>query len=186
MANTAIRPFRIAVPDADLVDLRERLARTRWPEREPVSSEDAVNWTQGIPLDYMRELTAYWAQDYDWRVREARLNTFEQFVTEIDGLDIHFIHRRCANPDALPLVITHGWPGSIAEFAKVIEPFGSGLPCRVPVAARLWVLRQTGRAGLERPADRSGLGLLDGPARVPALWRPGWGLGCDGHHRDRP
>ncbi|MCB0934012.1 MAG: epoxide hydrolase [Mycobacterium sp.] len=122
MANTAIRPFRIAVPDADLVDLRERLARTRWPEREPVSSEDAVNWTQGIPLDYMRELTAYWAQDYDWRVREARLNTFEQFVTEIDGLDIHFIHRRCANPDALPLVITHGWPGSIAEFAKVIEP----------------------------------------------------------------
>ena len=112
-----IRPFRIQVPDADLTDLRERLLRTRWPDRECVD-----DWTQGIPLEYTRELAGYWAQDYDWRAREERLNGFPQFVTEIDGCDIHFIHRPSANPDALPLVITHGWPGSIVEFTKVIEP----------------------------------------------------------------
>jgi len=119
MANNspAIRPFRIAVSDGDLSDLRERLTRTRWPERECVP-----DWTQGIPLDYTRDLAAYWAEGYDWRAREAALNRFDQFVTEIDGVDIHFIHQRCANPDALPLIITHGWPGSIVEFSKVIEP----------------------------------------------------------------
>ncbi|NBP85385.1 MAG: epoxide hydrolase [Mycobacteriaceae bacterium] len=114
---TDIRPFRIAVPDEEVADLRDRLSRTRWPDRECVS-----DWSQGVPLDYTRELAAYWAQDYDWRAREARLNTFDQFVTEIDGLDIHFIHEPSANPDALPLIITHGWPGSIVEFAEVIEP----------------------------------------------------------------
>jgi len=112
-----IRPFRIAVPDEDLEDLRERLRHTRWPERECVG-----DWSQGIPLDYTRELVGYWAEGYDWRAREARLNGFDQFVTEIDGLDIHFIHQRSTDPDALPLVMTHGWPGSIAEFSKVIEP----------------------------------------------------------------
>lgn len=112
-----IRGFRIAVPDADLADLRERLHRARWPERECVP-----DWSQGIPLDYTRDLAEYWADQYDWREREARLNRFDQFVTEIDGLDIHFIHQRSDNPDALPLVMTHGWPGSIVEFAKVIEP----------------------------------------------------------------
>lgn len=112
-----IRPFRIAVPDDDLADLRDRLRRTRWPEQECVP-----DWSQGIPLDYTRELADYWAQRYDWRAREARLNRFDQFITAIDGLDIHFIHQRSANPDALPLVITHGWPGSVVEFSKVIEP----------------------------------------------------------------
>lgn len=112
-----IRPFRIAVPEPGLSDLRERLRRTRWPERECVD-----DWSQGVPLEYTRELAAYWADEYDWRAREERLNRFDQFITEIDGLDIHFIHQRSANPDALPLVITHGWPGSIAEFSKVIEP----------------------------------------------------------------
>ena len=116
-AAPAVRPFRIAVEDAVLIDMGERLARTRWPERECVA-----DWTQGIPLDYTRELADYWADGYDWRAREAGLNRFDQFVTEIDGLDIHFIHQRCARPDALPLIITHGWPGSIVEFAKVIEP----------------------------------------------------------------
>jgi len=115
--SSAVHPFRISVPDADLTDLRERLSRTRWPERECVP-----DWSQGIPLDYTRDLAAYWADGYDWRAREAALNRFDQFVTDIDGVDIHFIHQRCANPDALPLVITHGWPGSIVEFAKVIEP----------------------------------------------------------------
>ena len=112
-----VRPFRIAVPDGDLTDLRDRLARTRWPERECVD-----DWSQGIPLAYTRELAAYWANEYDWRARESALNRFDQFVTEIDGLDIHFIHQRSSNPDAFPLIITHGWPGSVVEFAKVIEP----------------------------------------------------------------
>jgi epoxide hydrolase len=112
-----INEFRIAVPDADLDDLKERLARTRWPEPECVD-----DWSQGIPLAYTRELANYWANDYDWRAREAALNRFDQFTTEIDGLDIHFIHQRATHDDAFPLVITHGWPGSIVEFHKVIEP----------------------------------------------------------------
>jgi epoxide hydrolase len=113
----AITPFRIAVPDDDLDDLRQRLARTRWPEPECVD-----DWTQGIPLGYSRELADYWARGYDWRSREALLNRFDQFTTEIDGLEIHFIHQRSADDDAFPLIITHGWPGSIVEFHKVIEP----------------------------------------------------------------
>ena len=112
-----IRPFLIEVPEEQLEDLRERLRRTRWPDRECVD-----DWSQGVPLDYTRELTGYWADGYDWRAREARLNGFDQFLTGIDGLDIHFIHQRSKNPDALPLVMTHGWPGSIVEFVKVIEP----------------------------------------------------------------
>ena len=115
MADT--NPFRIAVPDDDLDDLRRRLAGTRWPEPECVD-----DWSQGIPLDYTRELAAYWAHGYDWRAREALLNRFDQFTTDIDGLDIHFIHQRSPHDDALPLIITHGWPGSIVEFHKVIEP----------------------------------------------------------------
>ncbi len=112
-----IRPFRIDVPDAVLEDLRDRLTRTRWPEAECVD-----DWSQGMPLAYTRELAGYWAEDYDWRSREAALNRFDQFVTEIDGLDIHFIHQRSPHVDALPLLITHGWPGSIVEFHKVIQP----------------------------------------------------------------
>ncbi len=113
----SINPFRIAVPDADLDDLKDRLARTRWPEAECVD-----DWTQGIPLAYTRELADYWAGEYDWRAREAALNRFDQHTTEIDGLDIHFIHQRSQQDDAFPLLITHGWPGSIVEFHKVIEP----------------------------------------------------------------
>lgn len=112
-----VRPFRIAVSDDALADLRDRLTRTRWPEQECVD-----DWSQGIPLAYTRELAAHWADEYDWRAREAALNRFDQYVTEIDGLDIHFIHQRSSNPDALPLIITHGWPGSVVEFTKVIEP----------------------------------------------------------------
>jgi epoxide hydrolase len=115
MADT--NPFRIAVPDDDLDDLQRRLAATRWPEPECVD-----DWSQGIPLEYTRELAAYWADGYDWRAREALLNRFDQFTTDIDGLDIHFIHQRSPHDDAFPLIITHGWPGSIVEFHKVIEP----------------------------------------------------------------
>ncbi|WP_110817822.1 epoxide hydrolase family protein [Mycolicibacterium peregrinum] len=117
LSDPLIRPFRIAIPDADLVDLKQRLNRTRWPEPECVE-----DWTQGIPLDYTKELAAYWANEYDWRAREAALNRFDHFTTEIDGLDIHFIHQRSGREDAFPLLITHGWPGSIVEFHKVIEP----------------------------------------------------------------
>lgn len=117
MTDSLIRPFRIAVSDADLDDLKQRLSRTRWPEPECVD-----DWTQGIPLSYMRDLAEYWATEYDWRSREAALNRFDHYTTEIDGLDIHFIHQRSTREDAFPLVITHGWPGSIVEFHKVIEP----------------------------------------------------------------
>ena len=113
----AVRPFCIDVADDDLDDLRTRLSRTRWPEAECVQ-----DWTQGIPLGYTRDLTAYWADVYDWRSREAALNRFDQFIVEIDGVDIHFIHQRSPHEEAFPLVITHGWPGSIVEFRNVIEP----------------------------------------------------------------
>jgi pimeloyl-ACP methyl ester carboxylesterase len=114
---TEIRPFTIAVPDEDLDDLRRRIWATRWPEAEVVN-----DWSQGVPLAYLKEVAAYWADGYDWRRAEAALNGFDQFVTEIDGVDIHFIHQRSPSPDAFPVVMTHGWPGSIVEFHKVIGP----------------------------------------------------------------
>jgi epoxide hydrolase len=112
-----VTEFHIEIPEADLSDLRERLARTRWPESETVE-----DWSQGVPRAYMQELCSYWAEGYDWRATEARLNTLPHFRTEIEGLGIHFVHVRSPHPDALPLVITHGWPGSIVEFLKVIGP----------------------------------------------------------------
>ena len=117
MTADSLRPFTISVPDADLDDLRERLARTRWPEREPVD-----DWSQGVPLAYLRELCADWADRYDWRATEARLNRLTQFRTMISGLDFHVVHVASPHRDALPLVITHGWPGSILEFEEVIGP----------------------------------------------------------------
>jgi epoxide hydrolase len=116
-AEAEIRPFRVEVPQADLDDLRERLARTRWPEELP----DA-GWDYGVPLAYVRELADYWRTSYDWGTQEARLNAFPQFTTTIDGQNIHFLHVRSPEPDALPLVLTHGWPGSAAEFLRVIGP----------------------------------------------------------------
>ena len=111
-----IRPFTLNIPEAALTDLHLRLDQTRWPERETVD-----DWSQGTPLAVLREITAYWRLGYDWRACEARLNAFGQFMTEIDGLDIHFLHVRSARADALPLVMTHGWPGSVIEFMGVIE-----------------------------------------------------------------
>jgi epoxide hydrolase len=115
--SDAVTPFRIQTSDDALDDLRRRLRATRFPDREPVD-----DWSQGIPLAYMQEVCAYWAEKYDWRERERRLNAFPQFRTEIDGLGIHFYHARSKHPDALPIVITHGWPGSVVEFQKVIGP----------------------------------------------------------------
>jgi epoxide hydrolase len=112
-----VDPFRIAVPDEVLDDLRRRLRATRWPERETVP-----DWSQGVPLAYLQEVCGYWADGYDWRAREAALNRFPQFTTTVDGLLLHFLHVRSPHPDAVPLVLTHGWPGSVAEFAAVIGP----------------------------------------------------------------
>ncbi len=112
-----IQPFQISASDEELEDLRRRLQNTRWPE-----AETPDDWSQGIPLAYTQEVCTYWAEKYDWRAREARLNRFEQFKTGIDGLGIHFVHVRSPHENALPLVITHGWPGSIVEFQKIIEP----------------------------------------------------------------
>ncbi len=113
----AIRPFHIAFPEEDLVDLRRRIVATRWPDRETVTDQ-----SQGVQLGTMRELAEYWATGYDWRKCEARLNALQNFITEIDGLDIHFIHARSKHPNALPLIVTHGWPGSVVEQLKIIEP----------------------------------------------------------------
>jgi len=112
-----VTEFRIEVPEEDLGDLRDRLRRARWPERETVQ-----DWSQGVPLAYLQDLCRYWAQEYDWRRAEARLNALAQFRTTLDGLAIHFVHVRSPCPDALPLVLTHGWPGSIVEFLDAIGP----------------------------------------------------------------
>jgi pimeloyl-ACP methyl ester carboxylesterase len=115
---TGIRPFpQLNYPESELADLRRRINATRWPERETVTDD-----SQGVPLALMQELARYWGSDYDWRKCEARLNDIPQFVTEIDGLDIHFIHVRSQHEDALPLIVSHGWPGSVIEQLKIIEP----------------------------------------------------------------
>ena len=117
MTRTEVRPFRINVPEEELVDLRRRIGATRWPERETVTDQ-----SQGVQLVMIQELARYWATDYDWRKCEAKLNTLPQFMTEIDGLDIHFIHVRSEHENALPLIVNHGWPGSIIEQLKIIDP----------------------------------------------------------------
>ena len=118
--DTDIRPFRVAIPQDDLDDLRNRLARARWPTELP-----GVGWSRGVPLDYLKGLAAYWGADYDWRAQEADLNAFPQFTTEIDGQTIHFIHARSPESDALPLVLLHSWPGSIVEFTRLIGPLSN-------------------------------------------------------------
>ena len=115
--TTAIRPFHVSFPDGALADLKRRVAATRWPERETVADQ-----SQGVQLATVEKLARYWATDYDWRKCEARLNALPQFVTTIDGLDIHFIHVRSKHPHALPIIVTHGWPGSIIEQLKIIDP----------------------------------------------------------------
>ncbi|HEY1590616.1 MAG TPA: alpha/beta fold hydrolase [Solirubrobacteraceae bacterium] len=136
--------FRIEIPDAQLDDLHDRLARTRWPDAETVD-----DWSQGIPRAYVQELCDHWRTGYDWRATEARLNAIPQFKTEIDGLNIHFLHLRSERANALPLILTHGWPGSVLEFMKVIEPLSQDFDVVVP--------------------SLPGYGFSDRPAR------PGWG-----------
>src|SRR5262245_10646771 len=114
---TEIRPFHVEIPDEELAELRRRVAATRSPTKELVEDR-----SQGVQLATIQALARYWATDYDWRRAEAKLNALPQFTTEIDGVDIHFIHVRSSHDDAMPLIITHGWPGSIFELLKVIEP----------------------------------------------------------------
>jgi epoxide hydrolase len=115
--TSGIRPFRIEVPQADLDDLRDRLDRTRWPAEVP-----GIGWTRGVPLDYLKDLADYWANDFDWRRQEARLNELPQFATTIEGQNVHFLHVRSPEPDAMPLIICHGYPGSVVEFVNIIGP----------------------------------------------------------------
>ena len=115
--KTAIRPLRIHAPESQLIDLRRRIKATRWPDRETVTDD-----SQGVPLAMIQELARHWSTDYDWRKVEAKLNALPNFVTEIDGVDIHFIHVRSKHDNAMPLVVTHGWPGSIIEQLKIIDP----------------------------------------------------------------
>src|ERR1700681_3114417 len=115
--RTAIRPFHVNVSEAELTDLRRRIKATRWPEKETVADT-----SQGVPLAPLKDLARYWATEYDWRKCEAELNALPQFTTEIDGLDIHFIHVRSKHKGALPVIVTHGWPGSVIEQLKIIDP----------------------------------------------------------------
>ncbi|MGW0765526.1 epoxide hydrolase family protein [Streptomyces sp. NPDC002676] len=115
--DDSLRPFHIQIPDSELEDLYHRLDRTRWPDELP-----GVGWDYGIPLNYLKELAQYWRHEYDWRAAEARLNEWPQFITTIDGADIHFAHIRSPEPDATPLIVTHGWPGSIVEFERIVGP----------------------------------------------------------------
>ena len=116
-SSSSVRPFTVSIPDAEIDDLKHRLATTRWPNPETVP-----DWSQGVRLENTQALTRYWQYSYDWRRFESELNRFPQFLTEIDGLDIHFIHVKSKNPGVLPLILTHGWPGSIVEFLKLIGP----------------------------------------------------------------
>ena len=128
-AVTLLEPFQIAVPDADLIDLRRRLSAARWPSRETVSG-----WSQGVPRDVLRQLCEHWHAAYDWRATEQRLNRLPHYRTAIDGLSVHFIHVRSPVADAVPLIMTHGWPGSFLEFEQVVErladPAAFGEPSR--------------------------------------------------------
>ncbi|WP_406173393.1 epoxide hydrolase N-terminal domain-containing protein [Streptomyces sp. NBC_00996] len=157
--NPAIRPFTFEFPEAELEDLRARIVATRWPEKETVADQ-----SQGTQLETMKELARYWASEYDWRKAEAKLKALPQFVTEIDGLDIHFIHVRSKHENALPLIVTHGWPGSIIEQLKIIEPLTntSGLP-----EQDFRATFPTVRAGAVLAPDASGMPALLESVRHP-------------------
>ena len=159
----AIRAFRVDTPEEDLDDLRQIIAATRWPSKELVADR-----SQGVQLATLQELARYWATDYDWRKAEARLNALPQFTTEIDGVEIHFIHVRSQHEDALPLIMTHGWPGSVIELLETVGPLtdptahGGQRRGRVPpgaaVLARLRLLRRADRARLGRRPHRDARG----------------------------
>ena len=168
--KTAVRPFRVNVPEAELTDLRRRIKATRLPEKEPVT-----DMSQGVPLATIEKLARYWANGYDWRKCEARINAVPNFITEIDGLDIHFIHARSKHENALPIIVTHGWPYSVAALLKIIEPLtnptahggrASDAPCRDPVDSGLRIF---GKADLDRLGPRAHRARLGGVDESPGL-----------------
>ena len=183
--DTAIQPFRVNIPEADLADLKRRLAATRWPDKETVGDQ-----SQGVQLAKLQELVRYWGTDYDWRKAEATLNAYPQFMTNIDGVDIHFIHVRSHHPNAMPLIIAHGWPGSVFEQIKLIGPLTDPTKYdgRAEDAYDVVIPSLPGFGFSARPAE-AGWGLerigsaFDRPHEAPgvcALRRARWRLGS-GH-----
>ena len=174
MPDAAIEPFRAEISEADLDDLHERLARVRWPDELP-----GAGWDYGVPLSYTRELVAYWRDGFDWRAQEARLNQQPQFVTEIDGQHVHFLHVRSPEPDALPLICTHGWPMSVFEYLDLIGPLTDprahgGDPADafhvvVPSLPGVGFSGPTSEPGLGHPTHRARMGAADDAARLRAL-----------------
>ncbi|WP_230466571.1 epoxide hydrolase family protein [[Actinomadura] parvosata] len=157
-----MRPFRVSVPGRELAKLRRRLTATRWPDRETVADT-----SQGVPLALMREVTSYWARQYDWRKGEAKLNALPQFVTQVDGLDIHFVHVRSKHANALPLIVTHGWPGSVFEQLKIIKPLTdpTAYGASAADAFHLVIPSVPGYGFSERPAETGW-----GPVRIAKAW----------------
>ncbi|MFI7446845.1 epoxide hydrolase family protein [Nonomuraea sp. NPDC049714] len=168
-----MKPFHVNVPQADLDDLRDRLHRTRWARRLP-----GAGWQRGVPVEYLRELAAYWADEFSWREQEARLNVFPQFTTEIDGQPIHFVHARSPEPHALPLIMTHSWPNSVAEFLDVIgpltDPRAHGLDPAIAFHVVAPSLPGFGFSPFPEPADGPADGPVEGRpwsvARVARTW----------------
>ena len=186
----AVRPFTIPkVPEAELKELRSRIAATRWPDRETVTDD-----SQGVPLAMLQGLARYWATDYDWRKCEAKLNALPHFITEIDGLDIHFIHVRSGHDNALPLIVTHGWPGSVIEQLKIIgpltDPTAHGAAASDAFHLVIPSLPGYGYSGKPRQRrlgprpHRTRLGRADEAPRLPALRLARRRLGRGGHERD--
>ena len=160
--DAALRPFRIEIPAAALDDLKHRLLNTRWPMESPVAG-----WERGVPRGYLKGLAQYWATEFDWRTHEAQLNDLPQFVTEIDGQPIHFLHLRSPEPDAVPLIVTHGWPSSPVEFLKVIGPLSDPRShAAAPADAFHLVIPSLPGYGFSPPPRRPGWGNLFGVARA--------------------
>jgi Epoxide hydrolase N terminus len=187
--SDAIRPFRVDVPDELLVDLRRRLVATRWPDRETAPDE-----SQGVQLATMQELARYWGTGYDWRKCEVKLNALPQFMTEIDGLDIHFIHVRSKHENALPLIVTHGWPGSVIEQLKIIDPLtnptahgasaSDDLPCCNSLFAGLRVFSQTDHDRLRSGSHGTCLARADEESWLQAICGARRRFGRGRLHRD--
>ena len=188
--NTAIRTFpQLHVPDSELADLRRRINAARWPSRELVHDD-----TQGVQLATMQALARYWGTDYDWRRCEAQLNAIPQFITEIDGQDIHFMHIRSKHDNALPLIVTHGWPGSVIEQTKIIGPLtdptahgasaSDAFHLVIPSMPGLRVFPRAGDPRVGSGADRQSVDRVDGTPRVRAIRRAGRRLGGERHAVD--
>jgi len=172
--ETAIRPFRVNFADSELTELRRRINATRWPDRETVADQ-----SQGVQLATVHALARYWVTGYDWRKVEAKLDALPQFMTEIDGLDIHFIHVRSKHDNALPLIVTHGWPGSIIEQMKIVDPLtnptahgasaSDAFDLVIPSMPGLRLFRQASEDRLGPRPYRTGLGRVDEAPQLQSL-----------------